>query len=85
MGDWNRDGATEVLLVGDRACWIFTLTFSTEGSGGFRLLIILVVMLALFIFFSQLRLELAGSSNRQSRWNAAGSKKYIARLPRSTD
>ena len=74
VGDWNRDGATEVLLMGDRACWIYTLTSPPESTGGGRVLVVLVVMLALFIFFSQLRIEAVGSrSGRGGTISSSGS------------
>ena len=94
VGDWNRDGATEVLVLGDKACWIFTLTLAPEGSGGGRLVVVLVAMLALFVFFSHLQLETVsagygggrgGSTSRRGGGQWKGGKKYVARLPRSTD
>jgi hypothetical protein len=70
IGDFDADGAAEVMLVGDSAIWGYTISFSPGGSTVFRSFVAVLVGLSALSYFFHVEVT---------------ENKKVIRLPRSTD
>jgi hypothetical protein len=63
LGDFDADGAAEVLLVTDGAVWGYTVAFSPgAGGGGGTLVVGLLVVLMVAVYFSHLEVDYGATS-----------------------
>ena len=79
LGDFDGDGAADVIVVGDDAVWGFSLQYAPGGGGAFRLVVTVMVVAMAVIFFANLQVD-EDSSGRKAK-----KRTTTARLHRSTD
>lgn len=57
LGDFDGDGAADVLVVSDDAIWGYSLQYVPGGGGAFRLIVTVLVLAIVGTFFSNLQID----------------------------
>lgn len=80
LGDFDGDGAADVLVVSDGALWGFSLHYAPVGGGAFRFIVSILVLGMIAVWFLHVEVDDPHSKNRGRRTTVASAK-----LRRSTD